>query len=130
MKYIKTLAIVAFVFAANSLSAQAIQGWPAMKEFHEVMSRSFHPTEQGNFEPLRNFAETLAFKAGELSTKDIPKEYKTKELMEKIAKLQAKTQEIAKLVKAKAADQALKQPISDAHDIFHEIVGMCNGEKH
>jgi len=95
-----------------------------------VMSRVYHPTEENNFEPLRNFAQTLADKSMELSTKEVPREIKTEALMKTVSRLQIKTQEVNKLVKSNASDEHLKKAITEAHDIYHEIVGMCTTEKH
>jgi hypothetical protein len=131
MNNIKKLAIALLFFVAIPMSAQsALDKWPAMKDFHEVMSRSYHPTEENNFEPLRNFSQTLADKAMELTTKEVPREIKTEALMKTITKLQVKTQEVNKLVKSNASNESLKKAITEAHDIFHEIVGMCTKEKH
>lgn len=131
MKHIKLFAVLALFFAANTVSAQsALDKWPAMKTFHEVMSRTFHPAEEGNLAPLRNFAETLDNKAKELTIKEVPKEFKTKPLMSAVKRLQQKTAFVDKLVKSNAADADLKKAITEAHDIFHEIVGLCSGEKH
>ena len=131
MNNIKKLAIALLFFVAVPMSAQtALDKWPAMKTFHEVMSRSFHPVEEGNFEPLKNFSQTLVDKAMELSTKEVPREIKTEALMKTVARLQAKTQEVNKLVQTNASNDQLKKAITEAHDIFHEIVGMCTKEKH
>ena len=126
MKLTKLIAIIALFFAANTMSAQAtIDKWAAMKTFHEVMARVYHPVEEGNLEPLKSFAETLDNKAKELSTKEIPAEFKTKQLMASVKKLQEQTAMVNKLVKTHAADADLKKAITEAHDTFHGIVGMC-----
>lgn len=131
MKLLKTLAIIVVFFAAGQLSAQsALDKWPAMKTYHEVMARVYHPVEEGNFEPLKAFAQTLADKAMELSTKEVPKEIKTEALMKTVTKLQLKSQEVNKLVKTGASNEVLKKSITETHDVFHEIVGMCTKEKH
>lgn len=130
MKFIKAFAVLTLFFAANTISAQSsLEKWPAMKTFHEVMSRTFHSSEEGNLEPARNYAETLMNKAMDLSKLEVPKEFKTKTVMDAITRLQVKTAEINKLVVSKASDEALKKSLSEAHDIFHEIIGLCS-EKH
>lgn len=130
MNNLKKLAVALLFFVAVPMSAQStLEKWPAMKAFHEVMSRSFHPTEENNFEPLRAFSQTLADKAMELSTKEVPREIKTEQLMKTITRLQVKANEVNKLVKSNASNEALKKSITEAHDIYHEIVGMCTAEK-
>ena len=130
MNNIKKLAIALLFFVAVPMSAQsALDKWPAMKDFHEVLSRSYHPTEENNFEPLRNFSQTLADKAMELSTKEVPRDIKTEALMKAVARLQVQSQEVNKLVKTNASNETLKKAITETHDIFHEIIGMCTAEK-
>lgn len=131
MNNIKKLAVALLFVVAIPMSAQnGIDKWPAMKTYHEVMARIYHPVEKGDLGALRGYAQTLADKAMELTTKEIPREIKTEALMKAVTRLQVKSQEVAKLVKANASDEALKKSITEAHDIFHEIVGMCTGEKH
>ena len=130
MNNIKKLAVALLFFAVVPMSAQsAIEKWPAMKTFHSVMSRVYHATEENNFEPLKNFSQTLADKAMDLSTQEVPREIKTEALMKTVNRLQVKTQEVNKLVKSNASDESLKKAITEAHDILHEIVGMCTAEK-
>jgi len=131
MKSIKAFAVIALFFAVNTLSSQSVTDkWPAIKTFHEVMSRSFHPAEEGNLAPLKNFSETLMNKAQELTKSEIPAEFKTKAMLNSIDRLQRKTVEVHKLVLSQGSDTDLTKAITEAHDIFHEIVGLCSGEKH
>jgi len=130
MKYLKTLAVALVLMAAHATSAQALDKWPTMKEYHALMSRTFHPAESGDFKPLRDNAQALADKSMELTKNDIPADIKTEALMAKVKTLQIQSNAVAKYVKANASDEELKKLISQAHDTFHEIVGMCGGEKH
>jgi ubiquinone biosynthesis protein Coq4 len=50
--------------------------------------------------------------------------------MKTVAKLQVKAQEVNKLAKSNASNEALKKAITETHDIFHEIIGMCTKETH
>jgi hypothetical protein len=130
MKLIKAFTAIALFFAVNTISAQsALEKWPAMHTFHEVMSRSFHPAENGDLSQVRSYSETLMRSAMALTTAEIPKEFKTKTVLGAIDRLQAKTSELHKLVVSKASDEALKKSVTEAHDIFHEIIGLCS-EKH
>jgi hypothetical protein len=130
MNHIKTFAAIVLFLTVNTLSAQsALDKWPAMKSFHEVMSRTFHPAEKGNLGPLKNFSETLETAARDLTTKNVPAEFKTETLMTAVKRLQGRTKEINKLVKTGASDADLIKAITDAHNIFHEIIGMCKEAK-
>lgn len=123
-------AILLFVLAVNSVSAQStFDKWPAIKEFHAVMSQTFHPAEEGNLEPIKSRAEELANKASALTTTNVPAEFRTKEILASIDKLQINSKYLQTMVSIKAADANIMKSLSELHDIFHEIVGLCSEEK-
>ncbi len=132
MKTIKTLALIAVFLVAGKINAQSVtEKWPAIKAFHEVMSRTFHPSENGDLKPLRAESQLLFDRAMDLTKSEVPKEFQTKAIMESVQRLQEKTREVNKLVVGKGPDDSLTRAIGEAHDIFHEIVGMCSKtEKH
>ncbi|MBK9224188.1 MAG: hypothetical protein IPO23_05215 [Flavobacterium sp.] len=124
---IKTLSLVLFSLFVNSISAQSIfEKWPEMNVFHEVISETFHPTEENNLEPLKTRSEELMKKAENLLNSNIPEEYRTKAILSSLENLQLKSETLHKLVTSKASDTELKKSITDVHDVFHEIVGLCN----
>lgn len=124
---IKSLSLVLFSLFVNSISAQSIfEKWPEMNVFHEVISETFHPTEENNLEPLKTRSEELMKKAENLLNSNIPEEYRTKSILSSLENLQRKSETLHKLVLSKASDTELKQSIIDVHDTFHEIVGLCN----
>ncbi len=124
---IKSLSLVLFSLFVNSISAQSIfEKWPEMNVFHEVISETFHPTEENNLEPLKTRSEELMKKAENLLNSNIPEEYRTKSILSSLENLQLKSETLHKLVTSKASDTELKKSITDVHDVFHEIVGLCN----
>jgi hypothetical protein len=124
---IKSLSLVLFSLFVNSISAQSIfEKWPEMNVFHEVISETFHPTEENNLEPLKTRSEELMKKAENLLNSNIPEEYRTKAILSSLENLQLKSETLHKLVLSKASDTELKQSIIGVHDAFHEIVGLCN----
>lgn len=127
---IKILAIIAFVLAAGNVSAQSMDKWPALKDFHGVMSQTFHPAEEGNLEPIKARSEELMNKAAALLKSDIPADFRTPAILASAEKLQMKTKALHKMVVAKASDAEITKSLTDAHNVFHEIVGLCTGEKH
>ncbi|WP_309642537.1 hypothetical protein [Flavobacterium sp.] len=127
---IKSLAIVLFVLAINSVSAQStFDKWPAIKAFHEVISQTFHPSEEGNLEPIKARSEELMNSATAVLKSDIPAEYRTPAILASAEKLQLKSKALHKMVTAKASDADLKKSLSELHDVFHEIVGLCSEKK-
>jgi hypothetical protein len=126
----KTISFLLFFLCINTLTAQSIfEKWPEMNVFHEVMAQTFHPTEENNLEPLKTRSEELMKKAENLLNSNIPEEYRTKSILNALEILQSKSEALNKSVVAKAPDDDLKQSISDLHNAFHEIVGLCNEEK-
>lgn len=130
MKYFKLLLIFALVFFANTVSAQStFDKWPAIKVFHEVMSETFHPAEEGNLAPIKSRSEEMMNKAAQLLKSEIPAEFKTDAILASAEKLQIKSKALNKLVKSNGADAAILKSITDLHDTFHEIVGLCSEPK-
>ncbi|WP_091140053.1 hypothetical protein [Flavobacterium caeni] len=123
-------AIVALLLFAGAASAQSMDKWPALKDLHTVMSQTFHPAEEGNLEPIKTRSEELMHKSAALLKSDVPADFRTNAILNSAEKLQLKTKAIHKLVTSKASDAEITKALSQAHDIFHEIVGLCTGEKH
>ena len=131
MKFFKSLLVLGLFFVINNISAQSMsEKWPAIKAFHGVMSQTFHPAEEGNFEPIKKRSQEMVEKAAALSTSNIPAEYKTKAILASIEKLQISTKELNKMVQDKLSDSDLLKKLSLTHDVFHEIMGLCSAEKH
>jgi len=127
---IKLLAIIAFVFVANAVQAQtAADKWPALKELHGVVSQTFHPSEEGNLQPIKARSEELYNKAAALLKSDIPADYRTNAILASAEKLQIKSKALHKLVVAKAADTDITKSLKEVHDVYHDIAGLCSEEK-
>lgn len=99
--------------------------WPALDEYHAVMSKTFHPAEEGNMEPTKTNAGFLAEKAKLLSKSAIPEALNKPGIKELVAKLERESAALAKMVAAKKTDTKLKEAIVALHDRFHEIMGKC-----
>jgi hypothetical protein len=130
MKHIKAFLIIAFIFVANTISAQSVtEKWPVIKEFHGVMSQTFHPAEEGNLAPIKARSEEMMLKAAAILKSDIPEEFNTDAILASAEKLQIKSKRLHKLVTSQASDEEILKSITDLHDTFHEIVGLCSAEK-
>jgi hypothetical protein len=110
---------------ATSFSQSSKAQWKEMKSFHSLMSKSFHPTEENNYAPLKEKADSLLMAAKAWQASKIPADYKPEETRETLDKLVNQCTVLAGAVKANAADEKLKVLISDAHEIFHKIMGEC-----
>lgn len=130
MKHLKTLLALTFIFVANSISAQStFEKWPAIKEFHEIMSQTFHPAEKGNFAPIKARSQEMMTKASLLLTSDIPAAFKKVAILASVGRLEIQSKELHKLVSSGSTDDVILKSISELHDTFHEIVGLCSEEK-
>lgn len=130
MKYIKSLlAIVAF-FTISSVSAQSItEKWKQLNDYHELLSKTFHPAEDGNFDPIKNSSEDLVVKAEALDLKTMPQELRTSQLDETIAVLKKQTKTVNDLVQKKAPNAEILRAFQNLHDVFHRIVEICQPRK-
>ncbi|MFT3795696.1 hypothetical protein [Flavobacterium sp.] len=125
----KILALL-FLLSIGTISAQSMDKWPVLKDFHGVMSQTFHPAEEGNLEPIKTRSEEMMNKAAALLKSDIPADFRTPAILASAEKLQVKSKALHKMVVAKAADADITKALTELHNIFHEIVGLCTGEKH
>ena len=99
--------------------------WPEMKKFHSMMAATFHPTEEGNFAPLKAKADSLVILSSLWLESAIPSTYKAEETKKALISLSIKCHAILKAVIAKFSDDKLKILIGEAHEIFHKIIGEC-----
>jgi hypothetical protein len=60
---------------------------------------------------------------------DIPAEFRTPAILASAERLQLKSKALHKLVKSNSADAEIVKSITDLHDTFHEIVGLCSEPK-
>jgi len=107
------------------LSAQQKAKWNEMEAFHEIMSKTFHPSEEGKLEPIRTHSAEMLEKAIAWKNSTAPAGYDMTAVQENLKKLVKGAREINKLVQKKAADKELKEELSELHDLFHEIVEKC-----
>lgn len=127
IKKLKLFALMLLAFAGTALAQKkaTTPEWPEMKKFHSFMSTTFHPAEEGNLAPLRAKADSLVSSSKAWQASPIAANYKPLETKAALTKLVAQCEKIKKAVNDKATDDQLKVLITDAHDIFHTIVGEC-----
>jgi len=126
-KYLVTLTLLTFVCLFSFAQKQA--DWKEMHDFHAVMSISFHPAEENNFKPLKQYADSMVLVAKAWQVSFVPVGFNgsvTKPILEKLVK---QTEIVQAAVKQNKSDAALKKLITEAHDIFHEVMEKCRDEK-
>ncbi len=128
----KALFYTALIAVFSNFSfAQNKAEWKEMKDFHTVMSQTFHPTEEGNFKPIRERSEEMVKAAEAWKKSPVPADYKdVKGIEATLVKLVEGSKDLDKKVKAKASDDEIKKTITALHDTFHTIVGLCRPGGH
>ncbi len=100
--------------------------WPELDEYHEVMSKTFHPAEAGDLKPVYANAAELATKAEVLKKSAVPTKYQKDGVKESIELLEKESAALAKMVKKKKSEEELKKAIFALHDRFHEVMEKCH----
>jgi superoxide dismutase len=100
--------------------------WPELKEFHKIMGQTFHPSESGNLEPLRKRSGELLAKAILLKNSTPPRALQKDEISKAMTKLVKQCDELDQLKIKNAKSEVLTKKISEAHNTFHIIQGLCH----
>lgn len=130
MKKLVAVLIVGSLLVTNASFGQTKAKWKEMEDFHTVMGATFHPAEEGKLEPIRARSKEMVDKAVAWEKSTAPEGYDKKAVSTTLKKLVTGAKDLDKMVKAKAADQALVTKLSSLHDVFHEIMEKCQKEEH
>jgi len=111
-------------FAQTPVTAQA--QWPEKNEFHKVMAQTYHPSEEGNYEPIRSRIGEMQEKAVAWMNSTPPKEYDKPEIKATQKEMLGQIVELKAMIDKKATNEELKPKMEALHDTFHKIVGLCS----
>ena len=100
--------------------------WAELESFHKVMSQTFHPAEEGNYQPIKERIGEMVEAASKLNTSTIPAELNKPEIIETAKKLETDSKALEEKIKAGAEDKDIFTALTSLHDTFHKIVGLCN----
>ena len=125
-----SLALLAILFSVSTYAQGKFEKWPEIKTFHGVMSETFHPSEEGNLEPIKKKSGEMAEKAKALASSKIPAEFNNPEVNAAVKKLAEDSKALDKLVKSKASDKAITMSLLALHETFHTIVEKCSPGDH
>jgi len=130
MKKITLLFVLFLAVTAFKANAQdKFAAWPALGDFHGVMSATFHPAEKGNFDPVKQRSGEMVDKALALSKSVIPTPYNKPEVKAAVAELNKRTGDLNQLIMKNAKDEKINKSLIQVHDTFHKIVGLCTDEQ-
>jgi hypothetical protein len=128
MKKIILFGLLSIFLSSKAIHAQEKASWKEMESFHEVMSKTFHPAEEGKFEPIRARSGEMFEKAQAWEKSSAPEGYNKDAVKKSLKDLVKGAKEINKMVGDKASDEALKEKLSALHDVFHQIMEKCEKE--
>ena len=122
MKKMLTLIVVmAFCAGINTVQAQKTK-WKEMEDFHQVMSQTFHPAEEGKLEPIKTRSGEMLDKAIAWKNSTPPEGYNKDAVKKSLKDLVKGSKKLDKMVKANAPDASLTEKLTKLHDVFHEIM--------
>jgi hypothetical protein len=124
MKKITIFGLLALIVSSKSIQAQEKASWKELDSFHVVIANTFHPAEEGKFEPIRSRSSEMLEKAKAWEKSSVPDGY-NKIVKKSLKYLVKSAKEINKMVGEKASDEALKEKLSELHDMFHQIMEKC-----
>ncbi len=126
MRKILLSSLVLFLFTTQGKAQAKMDAWTELKSFHLVMSQTFHPSEEGNLEPIRKRAGEMKEKATALAASKIPADFNNEKVKSAVERLKEGAIQMDKMVAEKAGDKEVTEYLAGLHDIFHEIVGLCS----
>ncbi|CAN5487766.1 hypothetical protein BH11BAC1_BH11BAC1_13590 [soil metagenome] len=132
----KTFAIITLIsaFAVTGATSQtpitAQAQWAEKNEFHKVMAQTFHPSEEGNYEPIRSRIGEMYDKAVAWMNSTPPKEFDKPEVKSTLKEMTGEIIAIKAMIENKATNEELKPKMEALHETFHKIVGMCAKDDH
>ena len=130
MKSIKiALLSLCFVLVSTFAFSQKTV-WQEQSDFHKVMSATFHPAEEGNFQPIKMRSAELVASANKWRKSDIPADIADKKMVKQtLKKLYKDSRSINKKISLGATDSELKTDLFTLHDTFHTVIGLCNAKE-
>lgn len=129
-KYISFLTIALLIGTVNFAQHHSKIEWKELKDFHAVMGATFHPSEKGDYNPIKKRSGELADKATAWSKSDYPKGYDQAVIAPILEKLVLESKTLDTRVKEGASDAEIGKLLGALHDRFHEIVEKCSSSEH
>jgi hypothetical protein len=115
------------LLAGVAFKAQAQQPvWKELDDYHSVMAQTFHPSEEGNLQPIKERSGELADKAKALQKSAIPAAYQKPGVEETLDKLAKESKALDKMVRKKKPDADITKALAALHDRFHEVMEKCH----
>jgi hypothetical protein len=128
----KIIALSVLIIASSIAFGQhnKMEKWTELKNFHEVMSQTYHPSEEGNFKPIRARAAEMLIKAEALQKSKAPAEFDNESTKAAVNQLVVSVREVKMAIELGNPDSDIKILLAIAHDKFHNLIGEKEEHKH
>lgn len=119
--------IFTLLLAGTAAIAQAQQpAWKELDDYHSVMAQTFHPSEEGNLQPIKKRSGELAAKAKALKKSAIPAAYQKEGVKKSLDLLAKESKALDRMVRKKKPDADITKSLAALHDRFHEVMEKCH----
>jgi hypothetical protein len=127
-KIISLTLVLLFVMSTQTILAQQKAPWTEMEAFHDIMSKTFHPAEEGKMEPIKTRSAEMVEKAIAWKNSTAPAGYDRSLVAKNLTQLVKGAKKVNKLVQKNASDADLKEQLTELHTVFHTITEKCEKE--
>lgn len=122
---LSSLLIALLFLAGNAATAQHTSSWKEMDAFHDVMSETFHPSEEGNLQPIKTRIDEMVNKAKAWRKSAVPANFDSKKAKTKLKELVKGTEGLRKTIRKNGSDPDITKELAELHDTFHYIMEKC-----
>jgi hypothetical protein len=112
------------IFFVSASYAQ-MPKWNELDSFHTVLSKSFHPTESGNFMPLKENVNLLVLNAKKWQTSQVPQGFNAPKAKPILIQLVKECILVKSSIASNKPDSILLKQIAVVHETFHSFVESC-----
>ena len=130
MKLLKLVITITLLMVINASSAQTVaEKWKQLGDFHDLLTKTFTLSEEGNFKPIKLFSQDLVSKSEALDPASMPQDLRSSRLEEVLIVLKSQTKAVNELVKSKAPNAEIMRAFQNVHDIYNRVVYVCDSPK-
>lgn len=119
---------ICFLYSV-SFAQGKLANWPEMQAFHDVLSHTFHPAEEGDMAPIRKRSHELLSDAKKVSLSPFPPQYDNEKMHKALKRLERESDKLNACCVRQEQNSVVMKQLKVVHEIFHEIVGMCGEQK-
>jgi len=121
----KNLIFTSILIVFVSASYAQMPKWNELDSFHTVLSKSFHPSESGNFKPLKENINLLISNAKNWQTSAVPQGFTASKAKPILLQLVKECMLIKSSIAANKPDSVLQKQITVVHETFHSFIESC-----